>query len=252
MRPPLEDSSPLQAEWPDKAAGAPPKRDRLRFFKELPVLVVIAFGLALLMKTFLLQAFWIPSESMEPVLIKGDRVLVNKLAFRFREPRRGEVVVFARESVQKPRGIVQHVIDFLTEGLGASSPGEEDLIKRIIGLPGERVEMTNGIVTVTRTDGSKLTLDEPYIAEERDLRPYAPFRVPAGSYFMMGDNRAHSEDSRFSLGPVKRTQMIGKAFVKVWPPKRWDLFEVPQYGSEEAASAMFLVFGGVRLRRRAA
>jgi signal peptidase I len=252
VRPPLEDSSHLQAEWPERAAGAPPKRDRLRFFKELPVLVVIAFGLALLMKTFLLQAFWIPSESMEPVLIKGDRVLVNKLAFRFREPRRGEVVVFARETVQPPRGIVRRAIDFLTEGIGAASPGEEDLIKRIVGLPGETVEMTDGIVTVTRVDGSKLTLDEPYIAEERDLRPFAPFTVPKGSYFMMGDNRSHSEDSRFSLGPVKRTQMIGKAFVKVWPPKRWDLFDVPAYGGAAAASAMLLVIGGVRLRRRAA
>ena len=252
MRPPLE-GSPLQAEWPDKPAGAPPKRERLRFFKELPVLVLIAFGLALLMKTFLLQAFWIPSESMEPVLIKGDRVLVNKLAFRFREPRRGEVIVFARETVRPPRGIVRRAIDFLTEGIGAASPGEEDLIKRIVGLPGETVEMTDGIVTVTRVDGSKLTLDEPYIAEERDLRPFAPFAVPKGSYFMMGDNRAHSEDSRFSLGSVKRTQMIGKAFVKVWPPKRWDLFDVPAYGGgPEAASAMLLVIGGVRLRRRAA
>lgn len=253
MRPPLEDSSHLQAEWPDRAAGIPPKRERLRFFKELPVLVVIAFGLALLMKTFLIQAFWIPSESMEPVLVRGDRVLVNKLAFRFREPRRGEVVVFAREIDQEPRGLIRRAIDFLTEGLGAASPGEEDLIKRIIGLPGETVEMTDGIVTVTRTDGSKLTLDEPYIAEERDLQPFAPFAVPAGSYFMMGDNRAHSADSRSSsLGPVKRTQMIGKAFVKVWPPKRWDLFDVPPYGGAEAASAMLLVIGGVRLRRRAA
>ncbi|MGH2784759.1 MAG: signal peptidase I [Actinomycetota bacterium] len=251
MRPPLE-GSPLQAEWPAKPAGAPPKRERLRFFKELPVLVLIAFGLALLMKTFLLQAFWIPSESMEPVLIKGDRVLVNKLAFRFREPRRGEVVVFARETAQEPRGIVRRAIDFLTEGIGAASPGEEDLIKRVVGLPGETVEMNDGIVTVTRTDGSKLTLDEPYIAEERDLRPFAPFTVPKGSYFMMGDNRAHSEDSRFSLGPVKRTQMIGKAFVKVWPPKRWDLFDVPAYGGPEAASAVLLVIGGGRLRRRAA
>ncbi|MGH2725647.1 MAG: signal peptidase I, partial [Actinomycetota bacterium] len=209
-------------------------------------------GLALLLKTFLIQAFWIPSPSMEPVLVRGDRVLVNKLAYRFREPRRGEVVVFARETEQRPRGFVRRAIDFLTEGLGAASPGEEDLIKRIVGLPGETVEMTDGIVTVTRTNGSKLTLDEPYIAEERDLRPFEPFPVPAGSYLMMGDNRAHSEDSRFSLGPVKRTQIIGKAFVKVWPPKRWDLFDVPPYGGVEAASAMLPVIGGVRLRRRAA
>ena len=252
MTPPDDGSGPLQADWPDRPAGAKPKKDRLSFFKELPVLVVIAFGLALLMKTFLVQAFWIPSESMEPVLIRGDRVLVNKLAFRFREPRRGEVVVFARETERPERGIVGRAIDFLTEGLGAASRGEEDLIKRVIGLPGETVEMRDGVVTITTTRGQRISLDEPYTAEERDLRPFMAFAIPADSYFMMGDNRTHSEDSRFSLGAVKRSQMIGKAFVKVWPPKRWDLFDVPPYGTAEAASAMLLVIGGRRLRRRAA
>lgn len=252
MKPPPLEGSPLQSEWPDRPAGPKPKKDRLGFFKELPVLVLIAFGLALLMKTFLVQAFWIPSESMEPVLIRGDRVLVNKLALRFREPRRGEVMVFAREDERPPRGIVGRAIDFLTEGLGAASRGEEDLIKRVIGLPGETVEMRDGIVTITTVAGQRLSLDEPYVAEERDLRPFEPFAIPPGSYFMMGDNRAHSEDSRFSLGVVERSQMIGKAFVKVWPPKRWDLFDVPPYGTAEAASAMLLVFGGRRLRRRAA
>jgi signal peptidase I len=251
LRPPLEESSPLQSDWPDRPAGEPPKHDRLGFFKELPVLIVIAFGLALLLKTFLIQAFWIPSESMEPTLVKGDRVLVNKLAFRFREPRRGEVVVFAREVEQRNRSLVRKVVDFLTEGLGAASPGEEDLIKRVIGLPGETVEMHDAVVTITRVDGTKLTLSEPYLAEERDLTPFEPFTVPADSYFMMGDNRAHSDDSRGSLGAVKRSTMIGKAFVKVWPPKRWDLFDVPSYDAESAA-ALLLVIGGRRLRRRAA
>ncbi|MGH2783661.1 MAG: signal peptidase I [Actinomycetota bacterium] len=249
MNPP-DDPSPLQSDWPDEPAGAKPKRDRLRFVKELPVLILIAFGLALVMKTFLLQAFWIPSESMEPVLIRGDRVLVNKLAFRFREPRRGEVVVFAREVAEPARGFVRRAVDFLTEGFGAASSGEEDLIKRVIGLPGETVEMRDGVVTITKADGAKLALDEPYVAEERDLRPFEPFVVPAGSYFMMGDNRAHSEDSRFSLGTVRRSQMIGKAFVKVWPPKRWDLFDVPPYGTIETRGVVLFVIGGVRMRRR--
>ncbi|MGH2795770.1 MAG: signal peptidase I [Actinomycetota bacterium] len=250
MKPPPLEGSPLQSEWPDEPAGDKPKRDRLRFVKELPVLVLIAFGLALVMKTFLVQAFWIPSESMEPVLTRGDRVLVNKLAFRFREPRRGEVVVFAREIAEPPRGFLRRAVDFLTEGFGAASSGEEDLIKRVIGLPGETVEMRDGVVMVTTAGGTELELDEPYVAEEHDLRPFEPFVVPAGSYFMMGDNRAHSEDSRFSLGPVKRSQMIGKAFVKVWPPKRWDLFDVPPYGTAEASGALLLAIGGARMHRR--
>ncbi len=252
MRSPLEQGSVLESEPTGRATGEPPRQGRRGFLKELPILILIAFGLAMLMKTFLVQAFWIPSESMEPTLIRGDRVLVNKLAFRFRDPRRGEVVVFARPSQAPPRSLIRRVVDFVTEGLGSPTSGEQDLIKRVIGLPGETVEMHDAIVTITRADGSKLTLAEPYLADERDLRPFESFVVPADSYFMMGDNRAFSDDSRFTLGAVKRDQMIGKAFVKVWPPGRWDLFDVPAYGGEATAAAI-LVFGGrPRPRRRAA
>ncbi|MGH2728870.1 MAG: signal peptidase I, partial [Actinomycetota bacterium] len=237
----------LQSDWPDRAAGDEPRKPRGGFLKELPVLILIAFGLALLMKTFLVQAFWIPSESMEPTLVRGDRVLVNKLAFRFRDPRRGEVVVFARATNTPARGILRRVLDFVTEGLGSPTSGEEDLIKRVIGLPGETVEMRGAIVTITRVDGSKLTLNEPYLDDNRDLRSFEPFTVPPDSYFMMGDNRAFSDDSRFTLGAVSRSQMIGKAFVKVWPPGRWDLFDVPAFGGE-GIPAGFLVLGGARLR----
>ena len=96
----------------------------------------------------------------------------------------------------------------------------------------------------------KLALKEPYLASQKDLRPYGPFKVPAGRYFVMGDNRAESSDSRFSLGPVKRTDIVGKAFVKVWPPKRAGLLSVPAYGGAPAALGGLIVAGVWRRRRR--
>ncbi len=256
MRPPLEDS-PLQSDWPDKPAGDPPKkRSALSFFKELPVLILIAFGLALLIKTFLIQAFFIPSESMVPTLEVGDRVLVNKLVYRFREPHRGEVIVFVAEHDESAdqRSFFRKIIDTLTEGLGVSAPADRDFIKRIIGLPGETVEMKDGIVRVTKTDGTQLTLGEPYLAEDKDTSPFGPQKVPPDSYFVMGDNRPNSADSRTRLGPIKRSDIIGKAFIKVWPVGRIGIMSTPDY--EAAAlgagfvAAPVLLFGARRVRRR--
>ncbi len=123
----------LQQDWPQRAAGEPPKRHRRTFLTELPVLIVIALGLAVLIKTFLVQAFFIPSESMEPTLhgcygCRGDRVLVNRLVYRFRDPRRGEVVVFTKpRTTADTRSLSKKVIDFLTEGFGVSQPAEPGL-----------------------------------------------------------------------------------------------------------------------------
>jgi signal peptidase I len=241
----------LQSKWPTQPAGAPPqKRSRLAVLRELPVLILIAFVLALLMKTFLVQAFYIPSESMEPTLhgcptCNGDRVLVNKLAWRFRQPVRGEIVVFiaSRDSVH--RSFLSKVRSFLTEGLGVTTPKETDFIKRIIGLPGETIQVTAKGVYITPVHGKRFKLTEPYIA-----RPSAngalvpcgtsqscpegpaqrPTKIPAGTYFVMGDNRENSADSRFR-GPIKRSDFIGKGFVKIWPLGRIGLVHVPVYGS---------------------
>jgi signal peptidase I len=146
------------------------------------------------------------------------------------------------------RGLVSKVIGFLTEGLGATRGADTDYIKRVIGLPGETVEMQDGVVTVTRLDGTTLALREPYIAENRDLRSFGPFTVPADSYFVMGDNRPESSDSRSSLGPIKRSDIVGKAFVKVWPPGRAGLLEVPGYGNAAPAGSIIML-GAMRRRR---
>ena len=256
MRPPLEDS-PLQSDWPDKPAGEPPKkRSALSFFKELPVLILIAFGLALLIKTFLIQAFFIPSESMVPTLEVKDRVLVNKLVYRFREPRRGEVIVFVAEhdEAADERSLFRKIVDTLTEGLGVTAPADKDFIKRIIGLPGETVEMKDGVVTVTKTDGGTISLTEPYLAADKDTSPFGPQKVPADSYFVMGNNRPNSADSRTRLGPIKRDDIIGKAFIKVWPLSRIGVMSTPKYdtaalGAGLAVAPVLLL--GKRLSRRA-
>ena len=246
----------LQNVWPQRPAGEPPKKHHRSFLTELPVLIVIALGLAILIKTFLIQAFFIPSESMEPALhgclgCRGDRVLVNRFVYRFRAPRRGEVVVFTKpRSGPDTRSVGKKVVDFLTEGFGVSQPTERDFIKRIIALPNETIEMKDSKVTITRLDGKRFTLDEPYVKHE-DERPFGPFKVPNDRYFMMGDNRPNSGDSRFDLGTIPRDHIVGKAFIKIWPPGRWGRLSAVSYATEPAA-ALVLVLGARGLRRRAA
>jgi len=259
----LEDG-PLQKEWPERPAGAPPQPGKHKsFFRELPVLIVIAIVIALLVKTFLVQAFFIPSESMEPTLhgctgCRGDRVLVNRLVYRFRKPRRGEIIVFGGHQVGPDRrGAMRKFVDFLTEGLGVTKPGNTDFIKRIIGLPGETVQVKDGTVTITRVDRKKFRLVEPYLSKTHDDRPYGPFTVPTGRYFVMGDNRTMSEDSRYGLGTIAFHEIIGKAFVKIWPPGRWGRLASVRYRGDypgdllpTAAGAVIVLFA--RRRRRGA
>jgi len=250
--PPTESEQPLQSDWPDRPAGPPPaKRSALAFFKELPVLILIAFGLALLIKTFLIQAFFIPSESMVPTLEVGDRVLVNKLVYRFREPRRGEVIVFVAEHTEQNanKSLFRKILDQFTEGLGVTTPPDRDFIKRIIGLPGETLEMKDGIVKITTVDGKHLTLNEPYIAKDKDLTPFGPTKVPPNTLFVMGDNRPNSSDSRFR-GPIPRSDIVGKAFIKVWPLGRVGIISRPSYGAASAAGGVLLPIGFVFARRR--
>ncbi|MGZ6510263.1 MAG: signal peptidase I [Actinomycetota bacterium] len=271
----------LQSRWPTEPAGPPPhKRGPLAIMRELPILILIAFVLALLMKTFLVQAFYIPSESMEPTLhgcagCNGDRVLVNKLAWRLRAPARGEVVVFIAEHDSTHRSFLSKVRSFLTEGLGVTTPKETDFIKRIIGLPGETVEVTPKGVFITPVHGKKFRLSEPYIARPlpngklvscgaATSCPEGPsqrsVKIPPDSYFVMGDNREDSADSRFR-GSIKRSDFVGKAFVKIWPLGRASIVHVPSYapGKTSASSArtvpvsvasLALAVGAIMQRRR--
>jgi len=190
--------------------------------REVAVLVLIAFGLALLLKSFVVEAFFIPSRSMVPTLERGDRILVNRLAYRFGDIHRGDIVVFSdlHPPPGEHRNLVSSVFHWLFEGLGVARPENEDFVKRVIGLPGDVVEIRAGTVLV---DGDPLK--EPYVnSADPDTSSFGPVTVPGGMLFVLGDNRRHSGDSRFpppaGLGYVPIDTVIGKAFVMVWPPSR--------------------------------
>jgi signal peptidase I len=219
---------------------------------ELPVLVVVALVLAVLVKTFLVQAFFIPSGSMETTLhgcpgCRGDRVLVNKVLYKVRDIRRGEIVVFngvdsfdSEVPAPPPANGVQRAIRSFTRLVGLGAPGEKDYIKRVIGLPGDRVACcSDGHVTV-QPKGSRtaIALNEPYLYQDdheifcaagtdAQCPPGAPgVLVPAGRLWVMGDHRGASSDSRAN-GTIPIDRVIGRAFVVVWPLTRIKTLPVP-------------------------
>jgi signal peptidase I len=198
------------------------RRGGLSFLQELPFLLVVAFVLALLIKTFLVQAFYIPSESMDPTLKIGDRVLVNKLPYHFHPPRRGDIIVFEDPNPQPHphRNPISAFVHWLGEGLGLATSPDKDFIKRVIGLPGDtvQVKVVNG-VGVVYINGKALS--EPYLSPVKETRPFAPVKVPPDKLFVMGDNRTNSNDSRYGLGFIPEDKVVGRAFVIIWPPSRF-------------------------------
>ncbi len=158
--------------------------------------IVVAFILALIIRAFFIQVFWIPSGSMEPTLFINDRIVVNKVSYHFREPRRQEVVVFRQVAPQ-------------------DAP-KRDLIKRIMGLPGEELEIRDGIVYI---DGEAVEETHPL---NQDYADFGPIVVPPDAYFVMGDNRPASADSRY-WGFLPKENIIGPAFLKIWPLSKFSM-----------------------------
>ncbi|MCP3782630.1 signal peptidase I [Micromonospora sp. A3M-1-15] len=217
-------------------------RRQMPLWQELPLLLVVAFCLAVLIRTFLLQAFFIPSGSMENTLLIGDRVLVNKVVYDVRDPVRGEVVVFrgtdrwvAQEAPAPPTNFAGKVGRTLGDLVGISRPGEKDFIKRVIGVPGDRVWCCDkGRVVV-----NGVPLDEQgYVSEDSPVelppnpkecrsRQFTEIVVPPGQIFVMGDHRLVSQDARCQ-GPVPIDNVVGRAFMIVWPSQRWTTLPVPE------------------------
>jgi signal peptidase I len=196
-----------------------PQRARRRFVGSTPFLLLVSLGVAVVVKTFLVQAFYIPSGSMVPTLEIGDRVFVNKLAYDIGDIERGDVIVFENPHPQQlpDRGIVDGFLHWLGEGVGVAQPADEDFIKRVVALPGEKVEIRDDVVYV---DGAALA--EPYLSDAATAQngDFPEQLIPDDSLFVMGDNRGNSADSRFGLGFVPLDKVIGKAFVVIWPPSR--------------------------------
>lgn len=187
------------------------------FWRELPVLVVIAIALAVVLKMAVVQAFYIPSSSMEDTLQINDRVVVSKLSYRIGGIERGDVIVFddpRLEGGSADESIVGAVLRNVAESLGISTP-ESEFIKRVVALPGEVVEIRAGVVFV---DGTRL--HEPYVLVDLRAADFGPETVPLGHVFVMGDNRGSSRDSRV-FGPVPIDDIVGRAFSIIWPPGNW-------------------------------
>jgi signal peptidase I len=195
----------------------PPRQSFGQFLKELPVLILVALVIAILVKTFVMQAFFIPSGSMENTLQVGDRVLVVKFLYRFVEPKHPDVVVFrsplSAAAPEPERNIFGKVANEIAEGLGLRS-SEQDFIKRVIATEGQTVEIKVGSVFV---NNQKIV--EPYRHDLDPLPDYPPTVIPPGKVFVMGDNRKNSEDSRV-FGPISKSSIIGRAFVLIWPLDR--------------------------------
>jgi signal peptidase I len=209
---PLGADTILAERDPESDDGDPPARTRTvasakppwRAIREWLTVLVVALGAAVLIRVFVFQQYYIDGPSMEHTLEPHDRVLVNKLSYRLHDVNRGDVVVFDRLS-----GVAQH----------------DDLIKRVIALPGETVSIENCIVFI---DGQEL--EEPYLSTENQAQAdpsarcriptYGPEEVPDDQVFVMGDNRPQSFDSR-EFGPIEIDQIRGRAFVVIWPFSNW-------------------------------
>ena len=229
---------------PSRSGSTTQPQKRGSFWRELPVLLVIAVVLALLINTFLVKAFFIPSGSMEQTLhgcpgCSGDRVLVNKVVYRFHDPRPGDIVVFKgpeswapETAFQQPTNPVAKALRAVASTFGVATPGEKDFVKRVIAVGGQTVQCCDeeGRVTV---DGR--ALDEPYVYStdpKFDEQPFGPVTVPEGQLWVMGDHRDESADSRAHVndadkGTIPVDNVIGKAFVIIWPVDRWATLGTP-------------------------
>jgi len=240
---PVPDGQAEAAENSAPAAGTAARsrsggrgRKKRSFLVELPILVAIALLLAVVIKTYAIQAFWIPSGSMENTLEINDRVLVNKIVYHIRPIHRGDIVVFNGDgswdpgTVPVPENVFQEFASGFASMFGFGHPGDI-LIKRVIGIPGDHVACCDaqGRVTV-----NGVPLNEGSYLYPGSAPSLARFNivVPPGRLWVMGDNRFFSDDSRDHMGDpgggtIPESAVVGRAFIIIWPPSRWRILPIP-------------------------
>jgi signal peptidase I len=230
----------------DQAKAKAKRKQRGSFLRELPILVVIALALALIIKTYAFQAYYIPSGSMQNTLAIGDKVLVNKIVYHLRHIHRGDIVVFNGQGSWNPgpAPTTPNPFDRLYHaviGLFGAAPGQTDYIKRVIGVPGDHVACcdTSGRVTV---NGVPLSEKSYLYPGNSPSTMHFSITVPTGRLWVMGDHRAVSDDSRDHEGypgggTIPENEVVGRAFWIVWPPSRWRILPIPATFQQSALNS---------------
>ena len=176
----------------------------------------MALAVAVIIKTFLVQPFYVPSESMLPTIEVNDRVMISKPNYQFADPQRGDIVVFISPFNNEidDESLIDSVVRHVLEAVGIRTASADDLIKRVVAVGGDTVEVKDGYLIV-----NGLQIAEPYLMSQGLMPDFAAVVVPPESVFVMGDNRAVSYDSR-KFGAIAEEDLLGEAIVRIWPLSR--------------------------------